>query len=329
MALLPDAMTERPTFVCESGDEPRLDRFLNEQLPELSRTKLQALIRAGAVLVDGVAAARPSLRLASGARIELVELAAAPPSGSAPQPEAIPLDILYEDDDLAAINKPAGLVVHAGAGHRSGTLVNALLHRYGTLSSGGGGAAERPGIVHRLDQYTSGVMLVARNDAAHQKLSEQFQQRSLRKIYRALVQGTMAESVGEIELPIHRDLHHRLRMTTRRRDGRAARTGYRVLETLGSGGSRYSWLEIELHTGRTHQIRVHLGAVGHPVVGDRLYGAAAALAGPGALAGFRAPRPMLHAASIAFTHPRTGAPLQFSAPLPSDITSLLEILRSS
>jgi len=128
-------------------------------------------------------------------------------------------------------------------------------------------------------------------------------------------------------LPIHRDLHHRLRMTTRRRDGRAARTGYRVLQALGSGGGRYSWLEIELHTGRTHQIRVHFGAVGHPVVGDRLYGAAAALAGPGALAGFRVPRPMLHAASIAFTHPRTGAPLTFTAPLPEDIAGLLQLLR--
>lgn len=314
-------MTDPRAFTSEAGEE-RLDRFLSAKLPELSRTRVQALIRSGAVTLDGIAMKRPSEAVRSGAVVE-VAAAAPPPATATPEPEAIPLDVLYEDDDLAVLNKQAGLVVHAGAGHRTGTLVNALLHRYGALS--GGGDRQRPGIVHRLDKETSGVMIVARTDAAHLRLAEQFQRRSLSKTYLALVHGTMTTTRGEIDLPIHRDLRNRLRMTTRRRDGRAALTSYRVLETLPG---RLSWLEVDLHTGRTHQIRVHLSAVAHPIVGDRLYGAPAALASPAALVGFRPPRPMLHASRIAFAHPRTGAAMDFTAPLPDDIAALLQSLRA-
>ncbi|MGH9481387.1 MAG: RluA family pseudouridine synthase [Terriglobales bacterium] len=313
---------------------PRLDRFLSDCLPEFSRTRVQALIRAGSVRVNGAHAIRSSAALAAGDQVE-VELAPAAPSGL--EPEAIPLEVLYEDDDLAVVNKAAGLLVHPGAGQSGGTLVHALLHRYRDLSSLGGEA--RPGIVHRLDRFTSGVMVVARNDYAHRRLAEQFQGRRVEKVYLALVQGTMAAPAAEIKLAIRRDRRHRLRMTARASHGdagREAHTRFQVLEAFrpppGTPAARrsassFSWLEVRIHTGRTHQIRVHMAALGHPVVGDRLYGAAAAMAGPGALAGFHPLRPMLHAARLALQHPRTGAALAFAAPLPSDMEELLARLR--
>ncbi|MGH9393726.1 MAG: RluA family pseudouridine synthase [Terriglobales bacterium] len=315
----------------------RLDRFLSQQLPAWSRTRLQALIRAGAVAINGQPCSRPSAALEAGDRVAvaLEQLPAATPSSI--EPEAIALDIIYEDEDLAALNKPAGLLVHPGAGQRSGTLANALLHRYGTLSAVGGEA--RPGIVHRLDRSTSGVMVVARNDFAHRGLAQQFQARQVEKIYWALVQGVVQPDAGEIQLGIGRDLAHRKRMTTRRPEihSRAAHTSFRVLERLRPpagvpaaqrAACSYSWLQLRIHTGRTHQIRVHLAALGHPVVGNRLYGAAGVLAGPGELAGHRLDRVMLHAGELGLRHPRSGEPLQFTAALAPEIAALLQQARA-
>ncbi|HXE32059.1 MAG TPA: RluA family pseudouridine synthase [Terriglobales bacterium] len=323
-------MTAAPaTFVCADATAPRLDRFLAAQLPEWSRTRLQALIEVGAVRVNGAPASRASLALSQGARVE-VDFPPPPPSELVPEP--IPLNVLYEDEDLVAINKPAGLVVHPGAGRRTGTLVNALLHHFGTLSAHGG--ADRPGIVHRLDRGTSGVLVVARNDFAHQRLARQFHDRTVRKTYNALVHGLLP-SKGNIDLPIGRDPRRRARMSTRRRvNSREAHTSYRVVRRFPEAAASpqppqrliYSWLEVALHTGRTHQIRVHLAALGHPIVGDKMYGAPALLAGPGTLAGTGAPRVMLHAARLELTHPRTGAALAFTAPLPAEITGFLQQL---
>ncbi|MGN6591857.1 MAG: RluA family pseudouridine synthase [Terriglobales bacterium] len=315
----------------------RLDRAAGVHLPGWSRTRVQTLIRAGGVQVNGAVQTRPSTLVAAG-DVLAVRAPAAPPPETTLQPEDIPLVILHEDEDLAVIDKPSGLVVHPGAGRRSGTLVNALLARYHSLSSGGRGNTGRPGIVHRLDRETSGVMVVARNDFAHQGLSAQFQARSVEKRYQALAHGRFQASQGDIELPVGRDRLRRVKMTTRRppSHARPAHTGYRVTTAYPApadtaprlrAACSYAALELELHTGRTHQIRVHLAALGHPLIGDRLYGAPAALAGPGELAGWRPPRVMLHAAALAFTHPRSGARLHFTAPLPADMVELEGRLR--
>jgi 23S rRNA pseudouridine1911/1915/1917 synthase len=318
-------------FLCGRADAPRLDRFLSEQLPDWSRTALQAQVRAGRVLVNGREQRRPSHLLAPGDRVEAA-FAAQPAAPEAAQAEALPLALLYEDDDLAVVNKPAGMAVHAGAGRTAGTLANALLYRYPELAEAG---AARPGIVHRLDRLTSGAIVVARNAWTHQRLAQQFQRREVEKIYRALAQGLPREERGEIELGIGRDRLHRVRMSTRRpaAHSRAARTSYRVTERFpaaggrsGQAGASYAWLEVRIHTGRTHQIRVHLAAIGHPVAGDRLYGAAGAItAGP--LAGRTWPRPMLHAETLGFTHPRSQAAIRVTAPLPEDLQAALAALR--
>ncbi|MGH9413450.1 MAG: RluA family pseudouridine synthase [Terriglobales bacterium] len=303
----------------------RLDQFLHAHLPDWSRARLQAQIRAGAVRVNDSEQIRPGIQLRLGDRIE-VRLGAVPPVAPRALPEAIPLAILYEDEDLAVIDKPVGLVVHPGAGQPSGTLVNALLHRYGRMSATGG--EQRPGIVHRLDRTTSGVLVVARTDFAHQQLSEQFQARTVIKLYRAVVHGIPRTASGDIRLPVGRDLRHRVRMTTRRPEehARGAHTAYRVLEAFPDP-ARFSALELRLYTGRTHQIRVHLAAIGHPVVGDRLYGAAAALSGPGDLNGWQPPRVMLHAAELEFEHPRSHERMRFAAPLPAAVEALCISLR--
>ncbi|HWT88395.1 MAG TPA: RluA family pseudouridine synthase, partial [Candidatus Angelobacter sp.] len=226
-------------------------------------------------------------------------------------------ELLLVDDDFVIVNKPAGMVVHAGAGHARGTLVNALLHRLGKLSGAGG--ALRPGIVHRLDRETSGAMLVARNDAAHENLAEQFRSRNVRKIYLALVHGKMPRDSGTVTLPISRDPRRRTRMTARGRTGRHARTDWRVIARL----DRCTLVEAVLHTGRTHQIRAHFAAIGHPVVGDTLYGAPRNLR-----AGTRnvplLERNFLHAARIGFSHPSTGAWVEVRAPLPKDLRVYFE-----
>ncbi len=282
----------------------RLDHFLAARLQGQSRSRIQEWIAQGRVRVNG-AAKKASWKTRAGERIE-VEPAEPPPLRAFP--EEIPLQILYEDEAVAAVNKPAGLVVHAGAGRFSGTLVNALLHRYGRLSEAGD--ALRPGIVHRLDKGTSGVILVARTEAAHRSLAHQFASRTVEKVYLALVEGRVAAEQGVIHRPIERDPVRRTRMTARTGRGREALTEYRVLERF----EKFTLLEVRIRTGRTHQIRVHLSSIGHPVAGDTLYGAAARPAGMAPLG-----RPWLHAARIAFTSPASGERVAVEAPLPDEL----------
>lgn len=299
-----------------SGDAgERLDRFLAGQLPDLSRTRIQSLVDHGRVTLNGAPGKR-SYRVEEGDSV-VIEIPA--PSAAAAQPERIPLAILYQDDDVAVVNKPAGMIVHPGAGAKSGTIVNALLHEFGArgeLSSVGGEL--RPGIVHRLDRETSGALLIARNDLAHRALVEQFSGRKIEKTYVALVHGRLKEDAGRIELPVARDLHRRIRMTTRRREGRAARTDWRVRLRLPG----YTLAEADLHTGRTHQIRVHFSALGHPVVGDALYGAPRQpKVGSASLPPLE--RNFLHAARICFAHPTTGKAIEVRAPLPAELADYL------
>ena len=301
--------TKPQTLTAASSDAGRrLDLFLAQNIPELSRTRIQELIREGRVRMDG-RIAKVSHRVAAG---ETVEIEVLPRPAPQALPEDLPLEFLYVDDDFVIVNKPAGMVVHAGAGHSRGTLVNALLHRLGTLSAAGG--ALRPGIVHRLDRETSGAMVVARNDQAHENLAEQFRSRNVRKIYLALVHGKMPRDSGTITLPISRDPRRRTRMTARAAKGRHARTDWRVIARL----DRCTLVEAALHTGRTHQIRAHFAAVGHPVVGDTLYGAPRGLR-----AGSRdlplLERNFLHAARIGFSHPSSGVWIEVRAPLPRDL----------
>ncbi len=277
----------------------RLDHFLHDRLPQYSRSRLQDWIKGGRVLVGGHAT--KASHVLRGAEVIDVEPADLPPLRAIA--EEIPLEILYEDRDVVAVNKPAGMVVHAGAGAHSGTLTNALLHRFGQLSELGG--EQRPGIVHRLDRYTSGVILVARNDAAHQNLARQFLTRSVEKVYLALVHGHMANDEGRITTPITRDPVRRTRMTTRAGVGRSAISQYRVLRRFDN----FTYLEVKIGTGRTHQIRVHLSSIGHPVAGDKLYGAPASDYG----------RHFLHAARITFTSPESGERVLVSAPLPAEL----------
>jgi 23S rRNA pseudouridine1911/1915/1917 synthase len=312
-------------FVASSTNaDARLDRFIAAACPELSRTRVQELIAAGLVHVDGKAASKGSVHLRGGEKIT-VEITERP--AIVAEPEAIPLDVLYEDDDVIAINKAAGMTVHAGAGTVSGTLVNALLGRGQPLAQGGDPL--RPGIVHRLDKQTSGVILVAKNDAAHAKLGEAFRARAVKKTYIALVQGKLKEKSGRIELAIGRDPIHRTRMAVERRtwhgaamaNPRAARTDWRALATIGDT----TLLEVQLHTGRTHQIRVHFSALKHPVVGDNLYGAARELrVGKTELPVLG--RNFLHAAKLGFAQPRTGTWIEVHAALPAELRAFLEKL---
>ncbi len=289
----------------------RLDHYLQEQIPQYSRARLQGWIKEGRVTVNG-APAKASLLLRGGERIEVTpgEL---PPLKAAP--EDLPVEILYEDPSVIAINKPAGLIVHAGAGAHSGTLVNRLVHHFAQLSSTGGDL--RPGIVHRLDKGTSGVLLVARDDASHQALAAQFSGRKVEKTYLALVHGRVAADSGRITTPIERDYARRTRMTTSSGKGRSALTQYKVLERFEG----FTFLEVRIATGRTHQIRVHLASIGHPVAGDHLYGA------PRQTLPDRADRVFLHAWRIAFTSPATGERVTVEAPLPDDLKTWIAALR--
>ena len=297
----------------------RLDRFLQDHLPDRSRARIQALIQAGHVLIGG-RACKASYRIKGGEDILIRPVS---PGSTGLEAEPIPLEIVYEDDDLAVVNKRAGMVVHQGAGVRSGTLVNALLHRFRTLSEAGGG--ERPGIVHRLDKQTSGLMVVARNDFSHHRLARQFQTRQVTKKYIALVHGAVQRNTGEIRSAIGRDRVRRTRMSTRTRIGRPAHTAYRVLERF----PKLTLLELDLKTGRTHQIRVHLSSEKHPVVGDTLYGAPAQLpAGEPGRPLPRLGRNFLHAAFLKFHHPRHLTPLEFTSPLPQELQGFLENVRA-
>jgi 23S rRNA pseudouridine1911/1915/1917 synthase len=284
----------------------RLDYYLREQLPQYSRARLQSWIEEGRVLVDG-SPAKSSYQLKGNERIQ-VEPAELPPLKATP--EDLPIEILYEDSDVIAVNKPAGMVVHSGAGNHSGTLVNAVLHRFGKLSTVGGDL--RPGIVHRLDRFTSGVILIARTDAAHRNLSEQFASRQVEKIYVALVHGHVKKDQGRIDSPIARDPIARIRMTARLARGRQAITSYQVLKRF----ENFTLLEVKIGTGRTHQIRVHLASIGHPVAGDKLYGAPAS----------ELIRYFLHARQIAFTSPSSGERITVGAPLPADLERYLGAL---
>ena len=309
----------------------RLDQFLARRLGGLSRSRIQQLIAEGKV-ASGDPGRRPwraADRLRGGERFAVT----LEPPAAAPRLEAaaLPLEILYQDSDLAVIVKPAGLVTHPAPGARGPTLVHALLHHLGPLP---GAATLRPGIVHRLDRGTSGLMLVARNETAQRRLSEMFRRREVEKYYWALAQGRLAEEAGVLAAPIGRDRRRRIRMTTRRAPGaagvRAARTQYRVLERFpfrGLPGGGFTYLELRLETGRTHQIRVHLAGLGRPLVGDTVYGAPRQFPGPGALRGFRLERLFLHAHRLAFTHPARGEWMSFQSPLPPELENLLLRLR--
>ncbi len=289
--------------VTEKDIGKRLDHFLQEALPEYSRSRLQDWIKSGRVMVNG-ARQKASTLLRGGEQIEVQPAELTPLKAVA---EDLPLEILYEDPAVIAVNKPAGIVVHAGAGNHTGTLTNALVHHFQQLSSLGGEL--RPGIVHRLDRFTSGVLLVARTDAAHRSLADQFAGRSVEKTYVALVHGTMPAETGRIATPIIRDPIRRTRMTTKLGKGRSARTSFRVLRRF----EKFTCLEVKIGTGRTHQIRVHLASIGHPVAGDKLYGAPAGEHG----------RYFLHAASIEFDSPVSGERIRVSAPLPKDLEDWL------
>lgn len=287
----------------------RLDQLVHEHLPQFSRSRIQQWIRGGRVLVNG-AAERASYLVRAPDRIEVAPSEPPPLRAVA---EEIALRVLYEDGDLVAIDKPAGMVVHAGAGVHSGTVVNALLHRFGALSSAGGPL--RPGIVHRLDRFTSGVLLAAKNDAAHQALAAQFAGRQIEKVYLALVHGMVKGEGGRIERPIARDPVRRTRMTAKLAHGRAARTEYRVLRRF----TKFTLLEVRIGTGRTHQIRVHLSSLGHPVAGDTVYGAPAKVEGRPPLG-----RYFLHAQRIRFRQPSTGREITVEAPLPPELQAWME-----
>jgi 23S rRNA pseudouridine1911/1915/1917 synthase len=298
----------------------RLDVWLAGRLPELSRARVQALMAEGAVRLDG-RATRPSVRLRGG---EEVTVDLPDPVAASVAAEDLPLAIVHQDPWLVVVDKPAGMTVHPGAGRPAGTLVNALLHHVRDLSGVGG--VLRPGIVHRLDRGTSGLMVVAKDDETHRSLAAQFASRTVEKEYLAIVHGVPRAKQGVVETAIGRDPVHRMKMSVRAPRGRAARSAYTVEEALDGA----ALLRVRIHTGRTHQIRVHLASLGHPVAGDATYGGTRTPASrrPEARAALAAlGRPALHAARLVFEHPASGERLRFEAPLPADLTALLSVLR--
>jgi 23S rRNA pseudouridine1911/1915/1917 synthase len=302
----------------------RLDQFLATRLEAVSRARVQEMISGGFVLVND-APAKASLKLRGGERISVLgEAQRAPLKAIA---EEIPLDIVYEDDDLAVINKPAGMMVHAGAGatddaRNRGTLVNAVLHHLKSLSGVGGEL--RPGIVHRLDKETSGLIVVAKNDEAHRKLGAQFAAREVKKKYVALVHGWVKKDSGTLAQSISRDPVRRIRMTTRLEGGRTAVTHYRVARRLDTKFGKFTLLDVKIDTGRTHQIRVHVSTMGHPIVGDTTYGAPKQVRGKNAVTVL--PRNFLHAAELEFKHPRTGKVIALKSELPEELQRFLSKL---
>ena len=329
-----DSDTAIRTFTADpAAANLRLDQYLAQALPDISRARVQLLIEAGQVRVDGNPA-KPKQKLHGGESIEI--------EGS-PQPaplhavaEDIPLDILHEDKYLAVVNKPAGMMVHAGSGatddaRNRGTLVNALLFHFSKLSDVGGDL--RPGIVHRLDKQTSGILLVAKDDSTHRKLGEMFSQRQVAKTYIALVHGNLAKDNVTVSLPIGRDLVRRIRMTTRRSAGEGVRSAVshvKVLERISSPYGLFTLVEVRIETGRTHQIRVHMQSLGHPVVGDTLYGAPHIIRGLAHEADLELSldRNFLHATHLSFTHPQTNKPMDLDAPLPAELDTFLSAIRA-
>jgi 23S rRNA pseudouridine1911/1915/1917 synthase len=327
---VPEAFPIHISVAPDDGGK-RLDQLLASHL-DVSRARVQQLISDEKVLVND-SSAKPSLKLRGGERITVLGSAARPPLRAIA--EEIPLDIVYEDTDLAIINKPAGMMVHAGAGatedqRNRGTLVNALLHHFATLSAVGG--EMRPGIVHRLDKETSGLIVVAKNDEAHRKLAAQFAQREVKKTYIALVHGWPKKDRGTISASISRDRIRRIRMTTRQPGGREAISHYQVVRRLDTPYGKFTLLEVKIDTGRTHQIRVHMASLGHPVVGDKLYGAPAELKAAATRGEPRRPemislpRNFLHSAELELTHPRTGKKMPFKSPLPPELQEFLTTL---
>lgn len=302
-------MEEKRRFEVEEPGGLRIDRYLSEQLPEISRSYLQKVIKDGGVLVSG-SPIKANYKVSIGDVIELLLPPAVEPEI---QPEDLPLSILYEDSDVIFVNKPKGMVVHPSAGHTSGTLVNGLLyHCQGELSGING--VMRPGIVHRIDKDTTGVLVVCKNDRAHNHVAEQLKEHSITRRYRAIVWGNLKEDVGTVDAPIGRHPVDRKRMAVVSKGGKHAVTHYRVLERF----ERFTYIECELETGRTHQIRVHMASIGHPLLGDEVYGRG------------RSPYPLqgqvLHAMVLGIRHPSTGEYLEVEAPLPEYFVELLEKL---
>lgn len=314
------------TYKVEKDDQLlRLDKFLAEKSPDLSRTRIKELIQTGFVHINGQLTQDVALKVKEG---QIIQIEIPPLIDSKPTPQDIPLDILYEDDDLIVINKPAGLVVHPAPGNPEGTLVNALLSHCGESLSGINGV-RRPGIVHRLDKETSGLMVAAKNDKAHQSLAHQLATREMSRLYQAIVWGVLSPLEGVIEGSIGRDPRHRQRMALREK-GKFARTHYKILKTFGFVASL---VECRLDTGRTHQIRVHLAAKGHSLLGDPLYGkrpkAVPALLKNTLDTQWPKKRQALHAKELSFIHPTTQKKLTFSTDLPQDIRNLLDVLNLS
>jgi 23S rRNA pseudouridine1911/1915/1917 synthase len=305
----------------------RLDQWLTSKLPDVSRVRVQQLIEQKKILVNGKLP-KPSMKLSGGEEIIIAGQVELTPLRAFPQD--IPLDVIYEDESIAVINKPAGMSVHAGSGKgeagNRGTMVNALLHRFNGLSQIGG--EMRPGIVHRLDKETSGLVIVAKSDLAHRKLAEQFARREVKKTYTALVHGGMKTAKGTINAAISRDQVRRTRMTTRvgrGKPGRDAITHWQVIKEIDSAYGKFSLLEVRIETGRTHQIRVHLSSAGHPIVGDTLYGAPGKVLSYGGTGSEPASleRNFLHASAIQFQHPISNRPLAFQQPLPDELREFL------
>ncbi len=321
---MPDA--GQVTHLQAEGSWPRLDRFLVAHLEGLSRTRIQAMIRSGRVSVDGETALKARDELSGGEQIS-VDLATVEPQGTL-LPEPMDLDIIHEDEQIVIINKPAGLITHPGAGVHSGTLANGLAARFEALPERGG--ALRPGIVHRLDRHTSGIMVVAKTESAHADLARQFEQRQVAKTYRALVWG-VPDEVGEIDRPVARDPRNRVAFKVAD-GGRPALTRYRVVENF----EHFALLELKPRTGRTHQLRVHLTHLGHPVFGDSLYGgvrdaAHTTLAARPLAARLKKAlqRQALHAQRLTFRHPGSGRKATYTAPLPADFDTALALLREA
>jgi 23S rRNA pseudouridine1911/1915/1917 synthase len=322
-----EASPARFFSVPESTASVRLDQWLAAQLPDVSRVRIQQLIEQKKILLNG-SVPKPSVRLRGGEEIVITGAVELPPLRAFA--EDIPLDVVYEDESVAVINKPAGMSVHAGSGKNDagsrGTMVNALLHRFQQLSQIGGEL--RPGIVHRLDKETSGLVLVAKSDLAHRRLAEQFSRREVKKTYIALVHGWMKKTQGTIHLPISRDPLRRARMTTRRssqgKPGREAITHWAVKRLIEGRHGKFSLLEVKIETGRTHQIRVHLASLGHPVAGDTLYGAPRPASYLGTASGIASlERNFLHAFAIQFRHPISNGQISFEQPLPAELIDFL------
>jgi 23S rRNA pseudouridine1911/1915/1917 synthase len=332
---------ERTIDVPTEAARQRLDQFLAAQMEGVSRSRIQLLLEQGDVLVDG-AHEKASFKLHGGERITIT--GEPHPAPLRAMPEEIPLDVIWEDADLAVINKPAGMMVHAGSGQTEdarnrGTLVNALLFRFKKLSSTGGDL--RPGIVHRLDKETSGLIVVAKNDRAHAALGESFASHSIKKTYIALVQGEVQREKGTINAAIGRDPVRRIRMSVRpQENARTAVSHYEVVKRIASRFGKFTLVKVRIETGRTHQIRVHMSSIGHPVVGDTLYGGARQLPDQLAMQAtvsraarrkaepqkLKLARNFLHAARLEFTHPRTGKMLEVEAPLPRELEEFLHLV---